>query len=370
MIPHFTPWITRANHLAVDIALAAGRLGPGPVCRELERRLAHIHNRQHCALTCSGSHALMWAIVLNNPYPGQAVGLPAYCVLSVVNAVYTLTMQTQAPAVFVDVDPAHGCLVKPDDTPKPGNGAVLVHVDNNGATGHLGAVVDLCARDNLALVEDACASLGRPGVAPAAHDVVLSFAAQKIVTGGQGGALLTNSAERARQFRNQCDQGGGGWRESGIGHAHGGNHRFTDIQASLVLSQLDEIDLRLERGRAVRDTFTVRLASLEGVTYMDAGDPPFHNVIRVHDHERAPVVAEKLWERGIEARWGVYRHAVRHRREVFERYDVANDIDATLAQTPGAAQLEAESVFLPFGPGLTPDDAERVVRAVIEVVED
>ena len=131
----------------------------------------------------------------------------------------------------------------------------------------------------------------------------LSFSSQKLVTTGQGGAVLTGDAEIARRMRLQRDFGR---LEGGSDHYQevGWNLKFTDLQAVIGLSQMQRLGASIAHKRRMFGRYRDQLAGLSRLqvpaTDLEAVAPWFIDVL-VDPADRAPLIAF-LRSRGIGSR--------------------------------------------------------------------
>ena len=178
--------------------------------------------------------------------------------------------------MLADSDPAHWC-VDPTDvasriTPRT---RAIVSVDLYGHPADMDALADIADEHDLVLVEDAAEALGATYRERPAGGLgllgVLSFYGNKLITTGEGGAVLTDDpglAARARFLRDHAmDPERRYWHEE-IGF----NYRITNMQAALGVAQLERLDEFLERKRAVAAAYRAGLHDVPGVTLQDEAD--------------------------------------------------------------------------------------------------
>src|SRR5438067_1966975 len=128
----------------------------------------------------------------------------------------------------------------------------IVAVDLYGHPADMDALNEIAAEHDLALVEDAAESLGAVYRQRPAGGLgrlgILSFYGNKLITTGEGGALLTDDpalAERARVLRDHAMDPHRRYWHGEIGF----NYRITNLQAALGVAQLERLDEFLERKR-------------------------------------------------------------------------------------------------------------------------
>jgi len=115
-------------------------------------------------------------------------------------------------------------------------------VNFSGYTGeNLVEAIRLCTERRVAWIEDAECAFGHRHRGRAAGTFgsvgTYSFSVPKVVTTGQGGAVVTNDSEAYKRAAAYIDQGDLEWRRTNLNRAIGTNLRFSDLQASLGLCQ-------------------------------------------------------------------------------------------------------------------------------------
>jgi perosamine synthetase len=256
---------------AVVEVLRSDWLTTGPRVGEFERALAERVNSEEAVAVSSGTAALHAAVTALEIGPGDEVIVPALTFAASANCV---VFQGAAP-VFADVA-ADTLLVDPADVESKitTRTRAIIAVDYAGQPCDYDALRTLAKRRNLALIADACHSLGGNykgrSVGTLADLSVFSLHPVKAMTTGEGGVITTDDfdlASRMRRFRNH-----------GIGSDHfqrsqngswfydmaelGYNYRLTDIQCALGLSQLRRLPEWVARRRSIARRYDEALADL------------------------------------------------------------------------------------------------------------
>jgi perosamine synthetase len=251
MIPLHAPEIPPAAWTYVQECLASTWVSSlGAHTRRFEEQFAAYLGVRHALAVQSGTAALHLALAALGIGPGDEVLLPALTYIATANAVAYLG----ATPVFVDVEPATGtldvALAATMITPRT---RAIIAVHTHGHPADLHALHSLAQRSHLFLVEDAAAALGARWhgqlVGGLADVGCFSFYANKVITTGSGGMLVTNNdalAERAAYLANQAHDGAGEYTHGAIGF----NYRLTALQAALGLAQLEQIADLLARKQA------------------------------------------------------------------------------------------------------------------------
>lgn len=197
----------------------------------------------NCVAVTNGTHAIEVALLGLGIGEGDEVIVPDYTFLASASAVATVN----AVPVLVDVDPATFCIdpaaAEAAITPRT-RAVIAVHVA--GLPCDMDALVDLCKRHNIALIEDCAHAHGsmyrdRP-VGGFGAAGTWSFQQSKLLTAGEGGAISVRDAAPAALIRSYADCGRrpGEWFYSHF--ALGGNFRMTEWQAAVLLGQLERFD--------------------------------------------------------------------------------------------------------------------------------
>ena len=225
--------------------LDSGAFINGPEVRELEEKLAAFAGCAHAVGVSSGTDALQIAMMAEDIGRGDAVFLPAFT--------YTATAEVPlvlgATPIFVDVDPvtfnidiadleARIALVKQQGKLKP---RAVIGVDLFGLPADWPAIEAICAREGMFALDDAAQAFGAAlqgkRLGRWAGAAALSFYPTKTLgCYGDGGALLTDSAERADLYRQLRTHGEGKHRYEVL--RTGMNGRLDTMQAAVLLAKL------------------------------------------------------------------------------------------------------------------------------------
>ncbi len=373
LLPYARQSITDEDVAAVAAALRSDWLTTGPRVPAFERELASYTGARHAIAFSSGTAALHGAAIAAGLGPGdEAVTTPMTFV-----ATANCVLYAGAEPRFADVDPGT-LLIRPETVRE----AITTRTRAILAVDYAGQPADYAALRSVAdgapggpavLIADASHSLGATlhgrRVGTLADMSILSLHPAKILTTGEGGAVLTDDdrlADRLRRFRNH-----------GIGAELaarrdwtydmvelGYNYRLTDIGAALGSSQLTRIDAFLERRRALAAHYLARLgghAYLEVPAVAPGAHPAWHFMFVRLRLDRLRVgrgeVFRALRAEGI----GVNVHYIPVHRHSFyrERYP---DVSAPIAEAAYERLLT-----LPLFTGMSTADADDVVAALDKV---
>jgi perosamine synthetase len=221
---------------------------------QFERMIASYVGAQHCIVVNNGTISLTLAAIAVGIGPGDEVIVPNYTMIATPNSVKMLG----AVPRFVDVEPSTLCMdidhARSAITSRT-KAIMLVSANGRYPDSGISAFEELAKEQGLALIEDAAQSLG--SVYPDGRHIgragiigSFSFSAPKIISTGQGGALITDDDEVASRLRRLKDFG----RASGGNDIHdtiGFNFKFTELQACIGVEQMRKLPSRVDRKKAI-----------------------------------------------------------------------------------------------------------------------
>jgi perosamine synthetase len=351
-IPLAEPWIGKELGDAVARQVATGFLGPGPATRDFAQALADIAGVPFCVPTVSGTMALTVAAQALELPRGAEILVPAYGVISTINA---FASYGYAPRL-VEVDRSTACIdpVRLRQAIGPRTAAVCF-VNFSGRTGpELLEVADICRQRGLPLIEDAACAMGHGIQGRAAGSIgdvgVYSFSVPKVVTTGQGGAVLAKTEQQRDAALRAIDHGDTTWRQTNLNRGIGNNLRFNDVLSSLGLAQLADLDKRLERRR--RNHAAMRAVLGQHLHAVCGDEAPLHNVVFSTMPEQ---LVQRLRGQGI--------LAAQQYRAIYQHPPYGHLLDGDY---PHSEFWTRHAVYLPFGTAMDEGDAARVAQAVRE----
>jgi UDP-2-acetamido-2-deoxy-ribo-hexuluronate aminotransferase len=350
--------------------LDSGAFINGPEVRELEERLAAFAGCAHAVGVSSGTDALQIAMMAEGVGRGDAVFLPAFT--------YTATAEVPlvlgATPVFVDVDPVTFNLDLADLerrialVVKEGRLRLraVIGVDLFGLPADWPAIEALCARHGMFALDDAAQAfgaalhgrrLGRWGGAAA-----LSFYPTKTLgCYGDGGALLTEDAERAELYRQLRTHGEGKSRYEVL--RTGMNGRLDTMQAAVLLAKLPLLEGELAARARIAAAYGKALAGAVGVPSSTPGAEHAWGLysILLPDAAARPRVQEACKAAGVPT--GIYYPKPLHHQPAYAPAH-AGSIAGGPPPLPVSEMLCGRILSLPMHPYLTEGDVARVAAAV------
>lgn len=343
----------------------------GPHVDAFERELAERVGMPHAAALSSGTAALHLALRLLGVDTGDDVVVSTLTFVASGNAVRYLG----ARPAFVDSDESTwnmdpGLLAaEMEERARLGRlPKAAVVVDLYGQCADYDAVLEICGRFQVPVVEDAAESLGatyRDRPAGSFGTIgVFSFNGNKIITTSGGGMLVSRDrkmVERARFLSTQA-------REPGPDHRHvevGYNYRLSNLLAAVGRGQLRHLDDRVTSRRDVNQAYRKRLAGVPGIGFMpiaDYGESNFWFTVITIEPE--------LFGASSDAVLATLQAADIESRPPWKPLHTQRAFDGCPSRGGHVAErIFAQGLCLPSGSSLTEDDIDRVVETILGTPE-
>ncbi len=226
---------------------------------------------KYCFVVNNGTISLSLMAMASGIKAGDEVLVPNYTMVATPNS---LKMFGAEPK-FIDVNPKTLCIsvdeIKKNVSAK--TKAVFLMNANGRYPSDIEEILDFCKQNNLIILEDSAQALGsfypdgihqgRKGIAGS-----FSFSAPKIISTGQGGAIITDDDKVAHNVSRLKDFGrsGGG---NDIHEMIGFNFKFTDIQAVIGIVQMGKLEWRMNRMKEIYRRYKNNLLNLIEVNFFD-----------------------------------------------------------------------------------------------------
>lgn len=267
-IPWWEPKIEKENYEFIKGALDRNYVNQGPLVEEFEKKIAAFLGVKNAIVTTSGTVAMFLSLKALGVGKGDEVIVPDCTFIATANAVEL----TGAKPILVDINPEN-LTISIDAFKKAVNGKtkaiIPVHVTGRGAD--MEAILDIARKNNIFIVEDAAEALGSKHkgkyLGTWGKTGCFSFAANKTVSMGQGGLIVTDDDALAAKINALKDQGrtvkgtGGDDLHNTIGY----NFRATDLQAGMGLGQFAHFEERAKRMRRNYELYSENLKSVPEV---------------------------------------------------------------------------------------------------------
>jgi dTDP-4-amino-4,6-dideoxygalactose transaminase len=336
--------------------LASGVLSNGPYVRELEQRAAEHLGAAECVAVSSSTTGMMLA--LRAAELACEVVVPAFCFGAVARAAVWNGLQVS----FADIDSRTLTLSPEDAADALGiRTSALLAVHTFGVPCDVDALAELAQRSGIALLFDAADAFGSRhrgvplgGFGDAA---VFSLSPSRVLTGCEGGLILTNDPELAERCRIGRD---GGHPNDLDTRFVGLDARLSEIHAAVALALLEGVEEREHRNNFLAATYRRLLDDIDGIDPpgMRDGDSGNDNGFTVLvDPERfgldAAGLARLLASEGVETR-SHGRLAATPGRSTLGR----------VRALPVSSMAASRALTLPLWPELTEAQLTRIVELI------
>jgi dTDP-4-amino-4,6-dideoxygalactose transaminase len=279
---------------------------PGPVCGEFAQRFAKTHDAEYGLCVANGTVALVAALQAAGVGFGDEVIVPAYTW----DGTATAVLAAGAIPVFADIDPDTYCLDprSVQDAITPRTKAILpVHLAMRFAD--MDALRIIAAERRLLVVEDCAHAHGGQWNGRGAGSIgdigCFSFQESKLMTAGEGGICITSRLDCFEAMQSVVNCG----RASVTDHYGirklGSNYRMTELQACLLIGQLDMLPALREKRARNAALLTLSLAAIAGIRPLppqpEMTSPTFYTYVFQYRPGPEPAPSRDLFAAALEA---------------------------------------------------------------------
>ena len=339
---------------AVTRVLRTGQWAAGPEVTEFEREFASFVGARHAIAVCNGTTALHAALLGVGVGPGDLVLTTPFTFIATSNAI----VHCGAKPVFVDIDP-ETFLIDPDQVEaalrrERFKAILIVHLFGQACDmDRLNAVAAGAATP---IVEDGAQSHGAQWQGRTTGSMgaagTFSFYATKNLATGEGGMVTTSEAEVADRVRRLINHGrSGGYEHAEVGY----NYRMTSIVAALGRTQLAKLAAgnRRRAELATRYSTEIRHPAIQLPKTADGASHVFHQyTIRCASRDKLRLHLQAC---GISS--AVIYPLLSYQQAAYRV------IGKDTPRLPHAEQAVTEVLSIPVFPGLTDNEASRVIDA-------
>lgn len=361
---------------AVVDVLRSDYLTCGPKITELEKKLCEVTGAKYAVVCSNGTAALHIACMAAGVGAGdEVITTPITFAASANCALYC-----GARPVFADINP-ETYNISPASVEKcvTDKSKAVVAVDFTGQSVELDELLKICQEHKMVLIEDGAHVIGTKYKGRAngsiADMTTFSFHPVKTITGGEGGAVLTNSEEYYKKLLLYRSHGitrdenllkhesDGAWYYEQIDLGY--NYRMTDMQAALIISQLDKLEMFSKRRKEIVARYDEAFSKLEGIVVqkeIPASDTTRHLYILRIEPEKFSIDRRRFFEAlGAENVCCNVHYIPTYYFPYYEKLGYQKGI------CPNAEKLYEEIITLPLYYAMTDEDVESVTLAVSKI---
>ena len=362
---------------AVVNVLKSDYLTCGPKIEETEAKLCEVTGAKHAVLIANGTAALHATCLAAGIGPGdEVITTPMTFAASANCALYC-----GGRPVFADINPLT-YNIDPDSIEKciTSKSKAVVAVDFTGQAVEIKRIREICDKHGLIFIEDAAHSLGtkydgKP-VGSLADMTEFSFHPVKTCTAGEGGAITTNNDElykqlvlfrthgitRVQDLMDKPSEGGWYYQQVALGY----NYRMTDLQAALLSSQLDKLDMFAARRKELVKRYDEAFSQMPEITVqkeIPESDTVRHLYVLQFNLEMLKCDRREIFDALQAEGIGVNVHYIP--TYTFPYYQ---NMGYKMGACPNAERLYERIVSIPLYYSLTDEQQDKVVEAVQKVI--
>lgn len=358
MIPIYSPAISITAHKYVKKCLDTNWISSqGNFIKKFENEISRYHKMKYCVVTSNCTSALHLSILSLGLKKNDEVICPALSFISPANMVILSNLKL----VLVDIDPFTLNIDENKIEQKITNKTkAIIVVHQFGHSANMQKILKIKKKYNLKLIEDNAESIGgkfKDKLNGTFGDLsTLSFFGNKIITTGEGGAILTNSKKYYLKCLEMRDHGMS--RKKKYYHKMlGFNYRMTNLQAAIGYSQIKEIKSILKKRKSQMEYYYKVLSNNKKyyTRKFKIWCKPVHWLTTItfnQDNIRNKIILY-LKKNGIDARQMVnpINDALHIKNKIREKFLVAD-------------KISKRSLHLPSGLNLTRKDINYIVKTL------
>jgi len=359
MIPIFEPYFTgNEKKYLIDCIDTTWISSQGEYILKFEKALADFHGMKHAIVTSNCTTAIHLSLKSLGIGSGDEVICPDLTFIAPANMV----VLAGARLVLVDIHPEtltiDPSLLEEKITEKT-KAIIIVHQFGHAA--HMDEIMAIADKYKLKIIEDNAESIGaryKGKLLGTFGDVsTYSFFSNKIITTGEGGAVLTddeNIAIKCRELRDHGMNHKKKYHHVDLGY----NYRMTNMQAAIGLAQIEKLDEILVLRKQQMDYYYYELASTHGVTLRKYADwckqVHWMMTITLDDKYGSDSFLDYMKKNGIDCRQMINPvHHADHFKSQFSNDDFPNSVN-----------ISEQSVHLPSGLGLTEKQITKICNII------
>jgi len=356
-IPVYKPDITgNEKKYLIDCIKSGWISSKGQYIEKFENEFKKFTNSSFCTSVSNGTVAIHLALLSLNISTGDEVIVPTLTYVASVNPI----VYAGAKPVFVD-SLNSTWQMDPEDIKRKINertkAIIVVHLYGHAAD--MDSIMTLAKKHNLFVIEDCAEAIGtlykEKHVGTFGDVGTFSFYANKTITCGEGGMVITNEFslhERIKKLKNQ-----GVSKEKEYWHdIIGFNYRMTNLQAAIGLAQIERANKFITRKREIAACYKKFLSGLPIIVH-DEAPGTFHSYwmtsILVKNKSEREALRSFLKSKGIETRPVFYPVHMMQIHRVNESFPIAENISL-------------RGINLPSWPGLSDNSIKFICNKIYE----
>ena len=346
------PSITEDERKSVLKVFDSNWFTQGPITELVEKKICEITKSKYAVMTNNGTSALICSLLAHEIGPGDEVIVPSFTFVATVNAI----LSVGAKPVLVDCNAeTFNTEVKFMKNKVTKKTKAILPVDVSGMPVDLDSFQDFANENNLVLIRDSAEGLGAEyknnQIGSFNHTSIFSFHMAKIVSGVEGGCVITNKKQIAEKLKLIRSHGDAGQYDSKI---FGLNFRISDIHSAIILEQLKKLNYFLKHRKKIAELYKSELINFQFqeipdfVTYH-----PYMLFAILLSSKKRNSLNNYLNSNGIETRicWPPV-HKQKYHSKIFKE------------NLPNSEKVFSKIINLPMGNGLSEQDTMFIIKTI------
>lgn len=344
----------------------------GPEIQEFENMIKDYVACDYCVALNSGTSALHAAFLAYGFGKGDEIIAPSFSFISTANSI----LFVNAKPNFADIEDTTFGLDPTSISERINRHTkAIVPMDYGGLSCKIFEIQEVARDNHLMLIEDAAEALGASvksrKVGSVADSAIFSFCGNKVLTTGEGGAVVTNSKEiyeklilirshgridKTEYFNNPSES-----QYVQLGY----NWRMSSITAALGISQLSKLDRIIKMRQENAKYISSRLSKYSQIQ-VPHPPPGYENIyqmytIKLHDKKTRDELHEHLLTKRIFSK--VYFYPIHLTSFYMEKFNTKKGI------LPITEKLSEQVLTLPMYPNMNSEEKEYLIESIAEYFE-
>jgi len=368
-IPLFEVYWDEKDINAVTTVIKRGQYWTtGPEIEQLEKEIADFVGTKYAVSFNSGTSALHVDLLSNNITDGEVI-VPSFTFIATANAVALCG----AKPIFAEIeDETYGLDIEDVKEKLTNKTKAIIPVHyGGGCCRDIKALREIADDHKLLLIEDAAESLGTKindkMVGTFGHSSMFSFCQNKVITGGEGGIIVTDSKENYQKLRLLRSHGRVEDKEGYFSTNKtldyilvGYNLRMSSISAALVLSQLKKINKIIQMRRERADYLNNKLSKIKNIKIPMKQKEIYHvyqmYTIQLEDFKTRNDLQHELSKAGVMTK--IYFEPIHLKTSFREQFGYKK------GDLPKTEEISKKVLTLPLFPKITNEDVDYVVDRI------
>ena len=371
-IPVNVPKIFKQDKINVKDCLDTNWISSeGPYVKIFEKSFSKYNNRKYAIAVSSGTAALEVALKSLNLKPKDEVIIPTFSIISTALCVVKLGLKP----ILVDSD-MFTWNMNPEKVikkiSKKTKAIIITHI--YGFPVDMEKIIKIAKIKNIKIIEDSAEMIGQKyknSKCGSFGDLsTYSFYANKHITTGEGGMILTNNEKlykKCKSLKNLCF----GINNNRFIHDDiGWNYRLTNIQAAIGCGQLKNISWIIKRKKEIGKRYHALLKNNDKIIIQPTKNSFSENifwvfgvVIKQKTKIKRDIVMKKLMEKKIQTRTFFYPM---HKQKIFKKMNLF----ANKEKYPHAEYLSLNGFYLPSGLGIKNYEIDYVAETLNKILKN